>query len=356
MANGDFVDPYAPRPRSMADGLGQRMQGMFGGLSRGFQGGANALNPYSNRLLAFSAGMLGGGPSDAMKGLIAGSALDRESADRRKLNEAIAALQNDPDSSLLAGLSEAEQNYIAQDPAAIRTLIAGKIGGAGRGQEAFGLSGVWGEDPEGNPVFLQPSNRGGPLQQAEVPEGVTLNPSGNQRIDTGTEIIIQDRYGNVLSRTPKDVAGAAAAEEEGSAAGKAAASIPKVRQAADTMKKMIADIRTDPNIDIGVGGTSIFNRVPGSPGLAFQKKSDQLRGQTFLQAYESLRGANAITESEGRAATDAMTRIDTALSKEAYLEALADLEAIVDNAVKNATERAQTESAAPAAEDPLGLR
>jgi hypothetical protein len=101
---------------------------MFSGLSRGFQGGATALNPYSNRLLGFSAGMLGGGPSDAMKGMIAGSALDRESADRRKLNEAIAGLKGQ--SGVLSGLNEADWSYLsAAGPEAIGDAFAARLKG-----------------------------------------------------------------------------------------------------------------------------------------------------------------------------------------------------------------------------------
>ena len=130
MAGINFADPYDPNapPRSMADGFGQGMQGMFSGLSRGFQGGANALNPYSNRLMAFSAGMLGGGPSDAMKGLIAGSALDRESADRRKQDEALQGLMGQED-GLLAGFSEPERAYLAANPDALNAVIGARMKG-----------------------------------------------------------------------------------------------------------------------------------------------------------------------------------------------------------------------------------
>jgi hypothetical protein len=86
-------------------------RGMFGGLRRGYQAGNRALHPYSNRLMLAGLGMLGGGPGDAMKGLVAGSALDTEDADRRKLREA------------LAGLTESGSDLIPNDPA-VRELMA----------------------------------------------------------------------------------------------------------------------------------------------------------------------------------------------------------------------------------------
>jgi hypothetical protein len=134
MANGYPDTTQQPPPQPLfGPGAFSGMQGMFGGLRRGFQAGGQALHPYSNRLLLTGMGLLSRDPDamgQAMKGMIAGSALDTEDADRRKLNKALQDLQNDPEGSgLFAGLTEAEQNYVAQDPAAIRALIVGKTSG-----------------------------------------------------------------------------------------------------------------------------------------------------------------------------------------------------------------------------------
>jgi hypothetical protein len=116
MANG-YPDPYAqPQPQPMFGDIGALGQGMFGGLRRGFQRGGQALHPYSNRLLLAGLGMLGGGPKDAMKGLVAGSALDTEDADRRKLNTALQALMNSesdliPDDPAIRGLMAADPKF-----------------------------------------------------------------------------------------------------------------------------------------------------------------------------------------------------------------------------------------------------
>jgi hypothetical protein len=104
-------DPYAQQPQPMFGNVLAGTQGMFGGLKRGFQAGNRALHPYSNRLMLAGMGMLGGGPKEAMRGLVAGSALDTEDADRRKLNKA------------LQDLMSSESDLIPDDPA-IRGLMA----------------------------------------------------------------------------------------------------------------------------------------------------------------------------------------------------------------------------------------
>jgi hypothetical protein len=347
---------YPQQQPMFGPGIGQGAQGMFGGLRRGFRAGGQALHPYSNRLMLAGLGMLGGGPSDAMKGLVAGSALDTEDADRRKLNELLKGLQNDPEGGgLMAGLTEAERNYVANDPAAVRTLLAGKLGGGG--QETYGMSGVWGKDPEGNPVFLQPSNRGG-FRQAQAPEGVTLSPPGLTKVDGGTEWIFTDRDGNVVQRVPKDVAGEAAAQTTGTKQAEMAVAIPKVRQAAEQMRAMIADVKNDPNLGAATGWESNLPTLRGTAKFDTQQKVAQLAGQAFMQAYETLKGAGPIAVAEGEAATKAITRINTGLSDAEFLQALNDLDAYAEKAEEWARERAgqRAGNAAPAAEDPLGIR
>jgi hypothetical protein len=69
--------------------------------------------------------------------------------------------------------------------------------------------------------------------------------------------------------------------------------------------------------------------MPGTPKANAQERIKQVVGQNFLAAYSSLRGGGAITEVEGNKAQDAMARLSTAQSKEAFLQALADLKAIL---------------------------
>jgi hypothetical protein len=73
-------------------------------------------------------GMLGGGPSDAMKGLVAGSALDTEDADRTKLNKAIQGLMDDTSGEgILSGISGPERDYLLASPPTLSKVLADRM-------------------------------------------------------------------------------------------------------------------------------------------------------------------------------------------------------------------------------------
>lgn len=210
----------------------------------------------------------------------------------------------------------------------------------------YGVSPVYGKDAEGNPAIIQLSQSGQPIQ-TPMPDGFNLAP-GFEKVDLVTEWGILDRTGQITQRIPKDIAGAEYQQAVGAGQGAAAVSIPKVEQAADMMLRMINDVKNDPNREGTTGWQANIYQPRGGDRYSFQKKSDQLRGQAFMQAFETLKGGGAISEKEGQAATDAITRLDTSLSDEEYLSALNDLEAIINTAVDRARQRAgQTSDGLP---------
>jgi hypothetical protein len=163
MANGD-VDPYARQPQPLfGPNAFSGVQGMFGGLGRGLRRTSNALHPYSNRLMLAGMGMLGGGPKEAMRGLVAGSALDTEDADRTKLNKAIQALMDDTSGTgVMADFSDAERQYLAANPDAFGQVMAAKM--KGRDPTKYGFTTVGGQlmrtDPDTGqvtPVYSDPN-------------------------------------------------------------------------------------------------------------------------------------------------------------------------------------------------------
>lgn len=185
---------------------------------------------------------------------------------------------------------------------------------------AYGVSPLYGRDPSGNDVVLQigPQGKGVVTQ---FPDGI--RPYGPQELS-------QNRaYGTELGKT-----GAGAQAQLG----------PAIIDAERTIQQ-VNDLIKAP----GLGG------ITGGPlGLAvnqfkpsWQMSTDendaltrlnQLQGGAFLEARKLLRGGGQITDFEGKKAEQAMSRMNRALSKEAFVEALNDF----NEAVKSGIAKLQT--------------
>jgi hypothetical protein len=135
----------------------------------------------------------------------------------------------------------------------------------------------------------------------------------------------------------------------GEAQGSALVSAPSDMAAADRTIQLIEDLRAHPGLNIGTGMTSIFNRIPGTPGFDFQSRVNELTSGAFLVAIQQLRGMGSLSNTEGQAATAAITRMNTSTTKDEFLAALADYEAVV----KGANERAQVRLGAATPVEPL---
>ena len=70
--------------------------------------------------------------------------------------------------------------------------------------------------------------------------------------------------------------------------------------------------------------------IPGTEGRNFSAVLDQIKGGAFLQAFSNLKGGGQITEIEGKKATDAIARLDTAQSEGEFLQSLKDLKAVME--------------------------
>lgn len=196
------------------------------------------------------------------------------------------------------------------------------------GQETYGNTPVWGTDAQGNPVIMQPSNRGG-LKVAQMPPGVTPQRGQTSRVDLGTQWGVLDANGGLIGYLPKDIAGEKREGVLGTRAGENQANAPGAVLKADQMLTAVDGILEDPNLSKSVGVWSLVGAVPGTPQYDFAQKAQQLQGQAFLQAFEGLKGGGQITETEGKKATDAIGRLSTAQSEKAYRAALADLKGVL---------------------------
>lgn len=214
--------------------------------------------------------------------------------------------------------------------------------GAGGGNE-FGLSPVALADKNGKFVGWGQMSKSGGLFFNGMP------------VDGRSDVMPMDPSSLMFSKN----SGAA----QGTASGESVAAAPGDIAAADIALERISDLRSDPNRGWGTGASSIFNVVPSTPGYDYQAKVDEVTSGAFLTAIQQMRGLGQLSNVEGQTAKNAVTRMKTATSEEAFLEALNDYEDIVIRGKQRAQSRLQnvppgapSPQAGGSAEDPLGLR
>lgn len=94
-----------------------------------------------------------------------------------------------------------------------------------------------------------------------------------------------------------------------------------------------------PGREIATGKSGVLdprNYMAGTDAMDFQIVLDQLGGQAFLQAFESLKGGGQITEVEGKKATDAMARLNRKQSDTEFKRSLQDLREVVEAGLRRA--------------------
>jgi hypothetical protein len=119
--------------------------------------------------------------------------------------------------------------------------------------------------------------------------------------------------------------------------------------------KLLEGEKPHPGFASAVGATFLPGArfVPGTNAASFMSRHDQVKGKSFLEAFESLKGGGAITQVEGEKATDAINRMSIATSEEEYIRAAMDLQDVIRKGVANAQARAaRAEGRAPGASAP----
>lgn len=84
-----------------------------------------------------------------------------------------------------------------------------------------------------------------------------------------------------------------------------------------------------------------FAPIPGSPSADFMARWKQVQGKQFLEAFNGLKGAGQITEKEGEKATEAIGRLQTSQSEEAFDNAARELQNIVYKGIQRARNKAK---------------
>ncbi|MFG1389087.1 hypothetical protein [Xanthobacter versatilis] len=319
-----------PSGHELPFGLGaQQPINPLGSITKGtpFQPVSDWIGQNKSTLLGLAAGLAGApsfgeGMARGFRGAAAGSQMDQHNVQTGQAQQ----MQNATARYLLSkGLTPDQTMAMLSNPAALGAFLK-QASGAGGGE--YGLSPVWGTDANGNPAIMQLGKDGKPVQ-TPLPQGFNI-ARDPIKVDAGTHFVLLDpQTRQPVATVPKDVAGEAKQGIVGKAQGEAEVALPDTLAKSQNVLSTIADVRNDPYLSRGTGWTSVFNAIPGTGGYDFSQKVAQLKGQTFLEAFNSLRGAGAISEVEGAKATDAIGRLGTAQSEQAFRKALDDLEGVV---------------------------
>lgn len=93
---------------------------------------------------------------------------------------------------------------------------------------------------------------------------------------------------------------------------------------ADFLLKHIKETVEHPGKEAALGMGSYFPTRKGSAAAGFESRQEQLYGEAFSAAYETLRGAAGISEGEGKAATAALNRARLSTSVAEFDAAMED--------------------------------
>jgi hypothetical protein len=89
-----------------------------------------------------------------------------------------------------------------------------------------------------------------------------------------------------------------------------------------------------------LGAQSLAGFLPATDTTNFKERLEQIKGETFLQAFNTLKGAGQITEVEGTKATAALNRMSKSLSEVEFVKAAREFEENIQKGMEMARKRA----------------
>jgi hypothetical protein len=109
-----------------------------------------------------------------------------------------------------------------------------------------------------------------------------------------------------------------------------------------TTGKLLKGEKPHPGFSSTVGATWVPGArfIDGTDEASFMSRFNQVKGKSFLEAFESLKGGGAITQVEGEKATDAINRMTIASDEPEFIRAAMDLQDVIRSGVARAQSRA----------------
>jgi hypothetical protein len=173
--------------------------------------------------------------------------------------------------------------------------------------------------PEDRELFAEALGRGARMRDLGG-EILVINPDGStERIPKSIP----------PAQTPEAVGEREAAKVEGKTTAEKRLAAPQEIERLSQMITNIDELTMMPGFESAVGLSSVLYTVPGGASADFEAKLEQLQAQAFLNQFDQLRGAGAITEREGEAAKAALLALKLTMSEEAFLKELRKVKGIL---------------------------
>jgi hypothetical protein len=125
------------------------------------------------------------------------------------------------------------------------------------------------------------------------------------------------------------------AEKVGQDIGTVRANQGKSEANADYLLTKINELVTHPGFEVSVGATVQpgFQYIPGTDKASWYTRFEEIKGQSFLQAIENLRGMGALSNLEGETATRAIQRMSTSQSEAEFKAAAKDFNEVIQRGI-----------------------
>lgn len=127
---------------------------------------------------------------------------------------------------------------------------------------------------------------------------------------------------------------------------KAIAALPQVIANAERSIKTVNDLLSHKGFSDYIGATwkPYASEIDGSNAAGAKALLNQIQGGAFLEAFEKLKGGGAITEIEGKKATDAIARMNKSTDEEDFKIAAKDYIDVITSGVERAKNAASKAS------------
>jgi len=180
-----------------------------------------------------------------------------------------------------------------------------------------------------------------------------LSKRSNQMFDRGGSQVVLDSTGRTVreidktippEQLPETKAAQTTAVNQAEFDVEKENAAPKKVTMIDNNLKVINDALAKPGFDKNFGKMGALPNMYGSEAADAATYIDQIRGGAFLTAVGEMKGSGALSDAEGKAATAAVTRLQSSQSAKSAREALADLKSILENAKGNAVKGTSLEN------------